>query len=633
SAEIRQAANNLLDTAIYRHIQFRLSRLSPGQRTQIITEINAWVEQGLLDPQRANVISRRYDFDKRKSPAAAPPIAPAPTQKPAEIRAAEPAPEPLAQAPQPRPNLLQTLTSETSTKVWLYLGAFFVIAAALILAALVEVLRTPILLGVTALFGMGALTLKQRLPQPSFTLWVVASSLALITARVVSDSLSLRAPWDAAYWLMVLSLFAGVWYISARIYQSRFFTLAMSAAALAAAWQLGRFFSPDDRVHAFAALAALPLLLLVGRHLIGWRDRRFAEPMLIALSLTALVGLLYYGMQTIILATEVYRPQPWLAVTGSGIALFIAFALINSLLPLTFPLWLLAGALALFPLGWLSTHAASIPLTGTFAAARTAALGMGIWGAVLAITGEGLSTSTRTAVRQYAMPLLLTAIGNFVTSLFLDMDNTGLVLGLSAGAGVLLTVLTTRNLRWWVWSAAIFTWAAAYITLWQLPALQTLKIPVLYQLAGLCALIALADWARPGDFRSTPGWRWPLRVFFALGVILTVVFAFGVGLEESISPSITFAILGLIFLAYALRFDRPYLGIGFTFFTWAFINTDIIPLRYVLLTTILAAVYYVIGFYLPRPEERFGWPRLFRWSGLAVSALTTLAVLFDAPQP
>jgi len=48
----------------------------------------------------------------------------------------------------------QTLLSETSIKIALYLGAFLVIAAAAILAALVEAARLPILAAVTIGFGI-----------------------------------------------------------------------------------------------------------------------------------------------------------------------------------------------------------------------------------------------------------------------------------------------------------------------------------------------------------------------------------------------------------------------------------------------------------------------------------------------
>ena len=48
---------------------------------------------------------------------------------------------------------MQTLLSEASIKVYLYLGAFFVIASALILAAIVEAARLPILVVATLAFG------------------------------------------------------------------------------------------------------------------------------------------------------------------------------------------------------------------------------------------------------------------------------------------------------------------------------------------------------------------------------------------------------------------------------------------------------------------------------------------------
>ena len=68
----------------------------------------------------------------------------------------------------PRPSLLQTLVSEASIKIYLYLGAFFVIASAAILGAAIPELRLPILIMATLIFGGLAVAIKKKLPQPSF---------------------------------------------------------------------------------------------------------------------------------------------------------------------------------------------------------------------------------------------------------------------------------------------------------------------------------------------------------------------------------------------------------------------------------------------------------------------------------
>jgi hypothetical protein len=80
------------------------------------------------------------------------------------------------------------LLSEASIKVYLYLGAFFVIASALILAALVQAARLPILAAATLAFGAGALFIRKRLPQPSFALFIVFSFLLPIDANVLEET-------------------------------------------------------------------------------------------------------------------------------------------------------------------------------------------------------------------------------------------------------------------------------------------------------------------------------------------------------------------------------------------------------------------------------------------------------------
>ena len=159
-----------------------MSQLTPETRKIILDEIEKWRKDGLVSPTFAQNLGKRYQVE---------PVSPvAPDEVPRSLPTDKETGQPLPAAPQPvnpavtsaapapatpRPSLMQTLLSETSIKIALYLGAFFVIASALILAALVATLRLPILLAAAALFGGAALALKKRLPQPSFILWLVFS--------------------------------------------------------------------------------------------------------------------------------------------------------------------------------------------------------------------------------------------------------------------------------------------------------------------------------------------------------------------------------------------------------------------------------------------------------------------------
>ncbi|NJN93255.1 MAG: HEAT repeat domain-containing protein [Anaerolineales bacterium] len=132
---VREAALLALAASVYRTLQQQDSRLSLPLRRSILAEIERWSADGLLPAHLTRLLQQRYNFD---------PSGPAP--------AAAPAPVPAG----PRPTLTQVLLSETTIKVALYLGAFFVVAAAFILAAIFDVLRLPILgLATVGFFGRG----------------------------------------------------------------------------------------------------------------------------------------------------------------------------------------------------------------------------------------------------------------------------------------------------------------------------------------------------------------------------------------------------------------------------------------------------------------------------------------------
>ena len=95
-----------------------MDELEPETQKIILQEIEKWRKERLISDAGAAALSRRYQ----------PP-------------ASQPAPQPLPAAvvpPAPRPSLMQTLTSESSIKTFLYLGAFFVLASAFILGMLLD---------------------------------------------------------------------------------------------------------------------------------------------------------------------------------------------------------------------------------------------------------------------------------------------------------------------------------------------------------------------------------------------------------------------------------------------------------------------------------------------------------------
>jgi len=231
--ELRPLALAALTSPASRAVYRRGASLDTPKREIILGEVAGWQKSGLLDEARASILKGRYGFD----------LLPALTPKPAPVSQTvpPPSPEPVKPAPvtaspipqtapapmltrlssptppvtpassAPQRTFLQAILSETSIKIFLYLGAFFVVASAAILAALVAETRLPVLGLATLIFGGTALGLRKRLPQPSFALFIVFSFLLPITASVLRQTLSITGQAADFYWLIVLLVMAGVW--------------------------------------------------------------------------------------------------------------------------------------------------------------------------------------------------------------------------------------------------------------------------------------------------------------------------------------------------------------------------------------------------------------------------------------
>lgn len=122
SKSVREAARLTLTSPAHRYIQGRTSKLERKERQAILEEIGEWEKQGIIQADQADVIRQRYDFDLKS--AAPPQDLPSPTTQPRPTSATPDKDASLQLRPAtPRPGLTQTLLSETSIKIALYLGA------------------------------------------------------------------------------------------------------------------------------------------------------------------------------------------------------------------------------------------------------------------------------------------------------------------------------------------------------------------------------------------------------------------------------------------------------------------------------------------------------------------------------
>ena len=613
-----------------------MSEYSPEQIQFILAEIEKWRKDGLLTEKGAQILRRRYEI-----------LPPAPPVSPAVPESASSLPQsvqsvsssappiyplsesdsrlgvshPLTQSASPavaRPSLAQTLLSETSIKIALYLGAFFVIAAALILAALVETLRLPILLGVSILFGGGALALKKRLPQPSFVLWLVFSALLPISSGVLVDLLDLSGASLSLYWLVVLAVMSALWGFSTWLYTSRFFSLAAFGSLTIAAWHFANIFTPGNDLYLFA-LAAVGIFGLAGAWLLKtWQSQKFALPLYLLVQAFELIVLLIAAPWAIYNLFENYAGAWWLFAALTWVTAFIFYTASDFIIP--FPLFRFLAAGALMPIIWLALNEVE-PSNTVFA------LGWWAWGLVLLLAGEAASFFKTDKVARFGLPLNLASLPLFFTaSLVGTTENAWLGFGLFAASALTLSLTHIRRSRWWVWTAALACWVLAWYFFFSLPPIESLKINGIFIISGLLVPLSLLDWLIPGKLTSRPAWRWPLRLFalltLAVGSIVSLVALDADLLRAALAFGI-FAFLGLI---YALRFKLPiflalftgYLPIGILFALRHFDLDWWLPAL-----TALSVLYYFTGYMLARFDKKGRWANALRWSGLALGLLTS----------
>ena len=622
--DIRKAALSALNLPAQRNVRGRINKLQRGDRYIILQEINNWEKGGLLAKENAEVIRRRYDFDF------APPTAPAPASTqmastPAEANSPaegkQTAPRVERSEPQsPRPSLLQTLTSEASIKVYLYLGAFFVIAAAAILGAAIPELRLPILILGTLVFGGLAVAIKKRLPQPSFALFIVFSFLLPITANTIEETLrqtlDISNAFSAGYWVFVFLAMTAVWSGATWLYESRLFSVTAFGALLLAALRVGNIFEAEPEF--FTAMSGLAAIAgLAGYWLLKkWKDAKFALPLFLAAQVVQgiilLVSMSVFGIN---------------AFNSSSIALwhlgtfftwafaFVFYVLSNILLPFLFFPWLAVGAL--IPMPWFLATAFNLESLGS----TILLLG---WGTMLAIASE--LTHRIELTRKYSLPALLASMPTFVLAVVTGYANSA-VLGMSAAfsAALIYALLHLLRMRWWLWSLALLNFIIAYFTFFNLELIQKLNIYIGYQSLALSLLLLLPDLFLKKDLMSNIEWRMPPRV---MGVAF--VFFTSVGLlvqNESNHAAVCFAVYFLFFATYTLVWQKAIFGYLPTvylplaiIFTLDFFEVD----AWLPALTGLAALYFIIGAAI---RARDDWAKVFRYSALILGTFLSFTAL------
>ncbi|MFZ5856157.1 MAG: hypothetical protein ACOYZ6_04940 [Chloroflexota bacterium] len=614
--EVQSLALDALRSASSQYVKSRNTDLPKFTREMILKEVDKWESNGYLETAQAEVIRRQYDFDF--APAA--PI----EENPPEPQV--PAPKPASAAAAPRPNLMQTLLSETSIKIYLYLGALFVIVAAAILAALVEAARLPVLLAATLAFAGGAVGLKKRLPQPSFALAIVFSFLLPIDANVIADSLSLPPVANEIYWASTFILMALIWALGTWFYSSRLFSVAaFISLCLGVLWFGEIFDAPTDWNILSVSVAAL-LGLLGVRLLQSWKDRKFAAPLFLTSQFFQII-LLFVSLFSILENNwSGSPPGDWIAPALTWMLAASFYAASDILVPFILFPW--TAAASLFFLPWLILSAFDAPTLAFI-------VGYALWGTLAALASEFVHRTGRAAWMQYNLPLLTLSLSLFFISIVGGLIEK-IEYGFSAFliAGIVYTAIHASRPRWYVWMTALLMGLGAYFTFYALPFMQNADVYFGYKLLGASLLLLIPELFSKQPFSFARAWNWPpillggLLTFISLfiAVIVPEVDKYQIG-----NTAIILVIYALLFLGYALRFKQPILGY---FAAASAALTVVYALQHfdhdwwLPALTVLAFVYYAAGYLLARRESTKVWGQMPAYSGLVLGALVSIIATF-----
>jgi cell division septation protein DedD len=635
--DLRAAALEALNVPNLRALRAqRLMKVGGNEQRFILQELETWQKQGLIGEDLANTLRSRYRITFKPAPAPAAqtgtpaPPAPAPAKPAESTPPAAPAPRP---EPRPRQSLAQTLLSETSIKTFLYLGAFFVISAAIILAALVETLRLPILSLAVLAFGASAIALKKRLPQPSFVLFIVFSFLLPINAGVFADLLKLQDQALAAYWTFVLLSSAGIWAFATWFYNSRFFTLTTLGAFIWSGWNLPGILAVEPAgEYRLMALQLTNLTSLAGIvFLIRKKDWKFSFPTFLAGQLFNLFLFAALGIYALVDLAYNEPGWTWLALAFAALLCAGYYAASNLVRPFLLYPWLATAAFS--PVLYFGLNAIAFAHENNF----VFAIGWAAWAVLLTALSEIAYRIAHLSwlqgkTKEYPLPLSLAGI-----ALFLVGSLWGLFVSVSWGfaiftlASVILTIAHIARRRGWVWLAALVHGLSAYFIFFHLPFIpEVANEYLLFQATAAAILLLLPDLLLKPDWRARLGWFLPLRGLGAFVGLCTVFGIFGTALSDQMQAAITSFLLSGFYWLYAVRYRKAWLG---------YLPAFLLPLGLVYgfgalnlpfgfaAVAILSALYYGFGLALERFLRLEDWSKTLRWTGLTLILSLAVAAL------
>ena len=623
SKRVRVSALEALDLPANVEIFKARSKITVFTRSILVQEINLWKDEGILDENTAKILEKRYSFDFEKDAEAELKYASVSPKKPSvPPKKTAKAVEPLSKE---KRSWAQALFSESSIKIALYLGAFFVIAAAMIFAAIIKELRLPILFLSTLVFGGTSLAIKKRLPQPSFALFIIFSVFLPINFAVLLDTLNLHGRATSVYWMSVFALTTLVWVFAIYFFSSRFFSLLAFVSLGVSLFFFIELFNNAPIDLYFLAFSFSGLVALIGVKLLRkWKNEKFSDSLFyltqvqeILLLYTSLIAFLFQYV-------DGDRENIWWLVTTAIWLVAALFYVFSYVLKKKLPFHYFA-VLSLLPVSWLFLN--------TFEANNIVqSIALFLWGAILMGSGEGVKRSKNEKIQVYGNPLLYGSVPLLLgASLFGWVENNALAFSILLGSAILYSLLTFYRVRWWTWSLALLFSLFSYLAFFELNFLGDWDFYLGFKLLIPGLLLLISNLLTKGDFQERSAWRFPP---LALGLFLF----FSSSLVALISPqdiawkaTLIFSLYAILALAYALRYAPQIAYIANFYFLLIVIyilrsqNAEhwFFPL------IMLTIAYYLIGLGLGGIKKSTPWADIYRFSGLILGTLLAFSTPFD----
>ncbi|TAK14720.1 MAG: hypothetical protein EPO32_00925 [Anaerolineae bacterium] len=600
SKSVQAGARDALSSPAVRAWRKAQPGFSRQLRDWLLNQIATWRADELLTAEQAEVLTRRYDFDAGAAVPAQPSAAAAPKPR---------------KEPKPRRSLGEVLMSESTIKTALYLGAFFVIMAAFIFSALIEILRIPILAGTSLLFLVGSLALKRRLGQASFVLFILYSALVPLAAGAVFEALPFLSAFSYPFWIGVTTFLLANWVFATWFYHSRFFSLLALGAFFVLPFQVGNWFNLEDVL--VLNLAALGNLLVLGVVVLWRRVEKLpsSRPVWIVTHLWQVV-LLAAGFFMAI--TYLLEDERWL---WAEVSLWGLAALFYLLAGLAFKssLAVYAGVFVSLLMPWYAAGALLLkyaPLLTVLAA----------WSLGCLVLAEVLRRMKVEFLRTLAAAVdlgggLMLAFALLASTLTKPLD----VLLLQAISLFVLFVLMLVRSRALVWIGALFAAFLVYRTLMLGVGLPTAALPpghvMLVAAAAYLALDVIVRRARAGH----PAWQVSPTVFGGLSALFAALLLLNEVESGTLWAVAGYAGLAVVLLLYSVlvrfRWGVPLVAAALAL-GWASLLVYLEPERWVLISFVLPVIFLAAWFVLARRGS--GWARPTLVGGLGLAALLTL---------